>query len=699
MSDHDTHNEFGPDGQSSWLFQANPKMYDLSAALKDFNVGDEDDWTVSRFADEMQPGDQVTLWQGGPQAGIYALGILTSSAFERDAPEWAQNAGASIHGHTTAVAFRYTHILNKPLLKPELVRDPILRDLTVILSPQGTNFRVTPEQWSALTMLIGDGDSDRWDEFVYWTRKMATHPDWDRIERDYKIKIAGDVALAREAFLSGEGDWTSHLKRAFAGPANPVNWRVADAFWKWHESDTDTAERALRHLWSDDEADRIGTFLALLPKSEVNGPSARLALMSLLLTGISVFDYPYYRSRPIYNGYKLLRYPTPPHDASDKDLYIHAIEFLDRIIDESRQRGLELRDRLDAQGVVWFMRGDGWFALEDPDKPAFLAFKGERVPGQPPPVAVPDEHLELRPSTLGSMPRGLTLERLADELLIDVAYLRNTQRLLEDKRQVIFYGPPGTGKTFVARELAKVLAANPEDDEESGRVELVQFHPSYAYEDFVQGYRPAMGGAFELRDGPLKRISDIARNQPDVKHVLVIDEINRGNIAKVFGELYFLLEYRDEEMSLQYDNEPFQMPKNLWIIGTMNTADRSIALIDAALRRRFHFVGFMPDQPPVQGLLRRWLTRHKPEMLWVADRVDQANDLMGDKHAAIGPSHFMKHNLDDEWVRLIWRHSILPYVSEHFFGEEERLQEFELDALARRASGVMAEPDAPADAG
>jgi 5-methylcytosine-specific restriction enzyme B len=244
-----------------------------------------------------------------------------------------------------------------------------------------------------------------------------------------------------------------------------------------------------------------------------------------------------------------------------------------------------------------------------------------------------------------------------------------------------------------------VLAANPEDNEESGRVELVQFHPSYAYEDFVQGYRPAMGGAFELRDGPLKRISDIARNQPDVKHVLVIDEINRGNIAKVFGELYFLLEYRDEEMSLQYDNEPFQMPKNLWIIGTMNTADRSIALIDAALRRRFHFVGFMPDQPPVQGLLRRWLTRHKPEMLWVADRVDQANALMGDKHAAIGPSHFMKQNLDDEWVRLIWEHSILPYIGEHFFGEEDRLRQFELDALTRRANGVTVEPDAPADAG
>jgi 5-methylcytosine-specific restriction protein B len=127
----------------------------------------------------------------------------------------------------------------------------------------------------------------------------------------------------------------------------------------------------------------------------------------------------------------------------------------------------------------------------------------------------------------------------------------------------------------------------------------------------------------------------------------------------------------------------------------MNTADRSIALIDAALRRRFHFVPFFPDEQPVEGLLRRWLRREKPDLEWVADRVDAANRLLGDRHAAIGPSHFMRSNLDDAWVRLIWRHSILPYVAEHFFGEEERLAEFELEALAR---STAPDDDAPAHA-
>ena len=132
---------------------------------------------------------------------------------------------------------------------------------------------------------------------------------------------------------------------------------------------------------------------------------------------------------------------------------------------------------------------------------------------------------------------------LADELLYDATDLRKVTKLLDDKRQVIFQGPPGTGKTYAARELARFFAGSKE------RVTLVQFHPSYAYEDFVQGYRPTLRNGqagFTLRDGPLVTAAENARVEPDARHFLIIDEINRGNLAKVFGELYFLLEYRDE---------------------------------------------------------------------------------------------------------------------------------------------------------
>lgn len=278
------------------------------------------------------------------------------------------------------------------------------------------------------------------------------------------------------------------------------------------------------------------------------------------------------------------------------------------------------------------------------------------------PTAGPGEEIDVYP--------------LADDVMLPEPFLQNIVRLLDAKRQVVFYGPPGTGKTFVARKLARVIAG-----EEN--VELVQFHPSYSYEDFIEGFRPSATkpGAFELRKGPLRRLIEKAEQRQNEKFVLIIDEINRGNLAKVFGELYFLLEYREEAITLQYSDESVALPANLSIIGTMNTADRSIALLDAAIRRRFYFVPFLPDEPPIDDLLERWLLKNKPDYHWVAGLVRKANQLLDDPHFSIGPSYFMTKQLDDEWVELIWNHSIMPYLSEHYAASPEQIARFELPAL------------------
>lgn len=270
------------------------------------------------------------------------------------------------------------------------------------------------------------------------------------------------------------------------------------------------------------------------------------------------------------------------------------------------------------------------------------------------------------------------LDRLAKELLFPGDFLHECWLLLEDKRQVVFQGPPGTGKTYVAHTLAGCLAGSDE------RVRVVQFHPSYAYEDFVQGLRPVVKDGqpgFELLDGPLVQLAKKAREAPDKRHFLIVDEINRGNLAKVFGELYFLLEYRDNQIQLQYSDKPFSLPTNLYIIGTMNTADRSIALVDLALRRRFHFVDFRPDSSPIHGLLRRWLDKNAPQMAWVADLVDRANEELADHQASIGPSYFMRKSLDMGWARRTWKHSVMPYVEEHLHGQPDRINAFDFDRL------------------
>ncbi|MGW4369801.1 McrB family protein [Nocardia takedensis] len=277
---------------------------------------------------------------------------------------------------------------------------------------------------------------------------------------------------------------------------------------------------------------------------------------------------------------------------------------------------------------------------------------------------------------------------LADGLFIDHAWLVEMTEELRDKGQLILYGPPGTGKTHLAMEVADFLV------EQSGSgTHLVQFHPSYAYEDFFEGLRPRVETSegtvsFAVHKGPLRLLAQEAEGNPSGVYVLVIDEINRANLAKVFGELYFLLEYRDRAVRLQYSpEEEFRLPPNLYVIGTMNTADRSIAMVDAAMRRRFTWMGLFPGEPPVDGMLRRWLAANDIP-LDRADLLDALNDQIGDRDAAVGPSYLMTARAaSDEGLARIWKHQILPLLEERHMGEVIDMQRtYGLEALRKGTS-------------
>ncbi len=494
--------------------------------------------------------------------------------------------------------------------------------------------------------------SGPWDEFV---RRARVIVNTGRLEEEigYKLRAGERLAEAKEAVLGDAANWADLVKRGIGG-GNLV-FRIAQArFRGWIDESRSDALSALTALWARDDSDvasRISNFCRLLPTSAASDPGTRTTVASVLLMGLDAEQFPSFGANVFDTAYQFTGYDGPEAGSEEAVIYGHALGFLDRLIEEASERGLELRNRLDAQALVWaIVRRWDDFTGRDHDDGASRGFK-------------PD------------------LDALAERLYLSVPFLQNIALLLEDKKQVIFQGPPGTGKTYVAQELAEALAGS------ADRVTLVQFHPSYSYEDFVQGYRPAVsaegGAGFEVRNGPLLRAAEQARNDREANHYLVIDEINRGNLAKVFGELYYLLEYRDREMRLQYSEEPFSLPKNLYIIGTMNTADRSIALVDLALRRRFYFVEFHPDRPPIRGLLRRYLKDKSPDMEWVADLVDRANDeLKDDRHAAIGPSYFLRENLDEEDVERAWEHSILPYIEERLFGyDTTRVQDFTLEKL------------------
>ena len=527
-----------------------------------------------------------------------------------------------------------------------------------------------PEEWrrslnNQRTVFLVTRRDGPWNKFV---ARAQAYYDTGRLEGEeieYKTRTAQKLSAAREAVLTDADNWVSLLKPALV--VNLIHNILIQRLYGWFAAYPVEARGALAQLWSSADLplrERVQAFADRLP-FDISGTGTRANVASVLLMGLDVEQYPPFRIRKFSQAYGLTGYEKPAPDADETALYEHALGFLDKFIEEARARKLTVRHRLDAQSLVW----------------AALDERNEA------PVYLPPS-----PSPLAELAEKLYLE--------DASHLENIVALLKDKKQIIFTGPPGTGKTYVAKELAMHLAGD-----DANRVEVVQFHPSYAYEDFIQGYRPTLNDGqlgYELKDGPLLQAAKRAEGEPDADHFLIIDEINRGNLGKVFGELYYLLEYRDEAIRLQYSDRPFSLPGNLYVIGTMNTADRSIALVDWALRRRFHFVEFHPDKPPVNGVLREWLSEHTRGMEWVADVVDKANARLKDRgaaEAAVGPSYFMQPGLDEEKVERIWKHSVLPYIEERLFGESGVAEAFALAKLRGEAAGGGAGEDEEPQAG
>jgi len=597
---------------SAWIFQGNPKYYDVVAAVEALNTIT---WAVNQYSNQIKSGDRAYVWLSGSDGGIIASGmIMCDPEMRKPNLNDPYNRGDALKTELyLAVDIKIERKLaQQRILRAALLADERTKQLGVLTYPGATNFRVTKAQEEVIENII-NGSYER-----------APSIDEPQVEvvgnRRYRLYSPGQQARLWDEFynngIMGIG-WNDLGELSqFASKKE-----IIDTIKDKRGDDRSYLQHGLE-LWQFANLISIGDVI-FVKKG-----------MSLLVgRGVVTSDCIYDIER---NEFKYTRKINWTH----KGNWDHPGKAVNKILTNISPY-TEYVEKLEAL----FLDGE---ISETDDKSEI------KYPGYPETDFLKDVYISAgRYATL----KGLLLR----------------------KKNIILQGAPGVGKTFTAQKLAFSIMG----EKDTSRVKIVQFHQSYSYEDFIMGYRPD-GNEFRLVDGPFYKFCKEAEIDDEERpYFFIIDEINRGNLSKIFGELLMLVEgdKRGENNALRllYKNEQFSVPTNVHIIGMMNTADRSLAMIDYALRRRFAFFDMEPAFSS-EGFKARQTKIQNPKFDALIAEIELLNKVISEDASLgvgfrIGHSYFCTNDIvDDEWLSSVIEYELLPLLSEYWFDEPSKVE-------------------------
>lgn len=673
---------------STWIFQGNPKIFDINSYVSNGGVIGWD-VRVRKHQNDIKIGDKVFIWRTEGKER-YRGGIIAYTKVVK--PAYYDDKSERMRVDLEIIESRLDEESNM-ILRTDLKECVRTKFLTILRSPQGTNFYCTDEEgeallsfWNDLSLLKEEISKGIIEQYLSIYKEEAANwlKDCDFVKENYEFfnnfKTKENLENLSWEDIQRLGEHINSLRMALArkralGKPNATIEKYRESF-KYLFYSIDSFKERINNFLYNDQYKLFGLGDSVVSEMVGNAFPEEVCFFNSrdkdAVEKILGIDLGHKRGDNFGERYEKFQKALKDNNIVEKYLAV-----------VGKKTELPIYLELDQFFSYVYEKYSKYFkreeeSIEVEDTPVGPIIETTPIINDPPGTPyTPEPNIE-----------EYNIEDFLKEIFIDREEVEDLIDLLEYKNNIILQGPPGVGKTFIGKRLAYLHSGF----KDPSKVKMVQFHQSYSYEDFVRGFRPNENGGFELKDGIFYELCKEATKEPNKNFYLIIDEINRGNLSKIFGELLMLIE-KDKRgieygITMTYSKEmesKFYVPKNLYIIGTMNTADRSLSLVDYALRRRFSFIDMEPafNNPSFKEFL---ISRGISEELTlkIIDSMNSINNEIEDDDIELGKGYKIGHsyfcNIDttvdeQKWYERIIKFEIKPLLEQYWFDNTKKVSE------------------------